>query len=87
MANETKYTLPTVSNNYAGIVVSLSKYQQPDASSFDDPEIVWRLNKDYHIGMIVKSDKRARVIELLDQYTDRIFKDFHASAPAPDASV
>jgi hypothetical protein len=39
---------------------------------------------EHHIGLIVKSKKRERVLELLDDYAERIRKDFHASAPAPD---
>src|SRR5690606_15994283 len=37
------YTLPKVKNQHAGIVVSLSKFEHPDTSSFNDPEIVWRM--------------------------------------------
>ena len=84
MAKKEPYTLPEVEHTYAGIIVSLSRFQHPDNSSFQDPEICWRLNKDYHIGMIVKSNSRERVLELLDQYAERIARDFHASAPVPD---
>lgn len=81
------YTLPKVKNNYAGIVVSLSRYEHPDTSSFTDKEIVWRMNKKWHIGLIVVSDSSERVLELLDDYTKRISKEFHASLPAPDKSL
>lgn len=79
-----KYKLPKTKNTYAGIVVSLSRYEYPDSSSFTDKEIVWRMNKAWHIGMIVVSDSSERVLELLDQYTKRIANEFHASLPAPD---
>jgi len=78
------YTLPETSNKYAGIVVSLSRYEHPDTSSFSDPEIVWRMNKAWHIGLIVVSESSERVLELLDSYTHRISNEFHASSPAPD---
>ena len=81
------YTLPKVKNQYAGIVVSLSKFENPDSSSFNDPEIVWRMHKKWHIGMIVVSDSSERVLELLDNYTKRIASEFHASIPAPDKSL
>lgn len=84
--NET-YQLPTVKNQYAGIVVSLSKYENPDTSSFNDPEIVWRMDKKWHIGMIVVSDSSERVLELLDNYTQRIAAYFHASIPVPNKSL
>lgn len=79
-----KYQLPKVRNDYAGIVVSLSRHQHPDSSRFNDSEIVWRMNKEYHIGLIVQSKKQDRVLELLDHYTHQIFSDFHASAPVPN---
>lgn len=80
------YTLPKIKNTYAGIVVSLSRYEHPDTSSFTDSEIVWRMNKKWHIGLIVVSDSSDRVLELLDQYTQRIANEFHASLPAPDST-
>ncbi|WP_179345109.1 ATP-grasp domain-containing protein [Winogradskyella ursingii] len=82
-----KYKLPKINNKYAGIVVSLSRFEHPDTSSFTDKEIVWRMNKSWHIGLIVVSDSSKRVLELLDKYTDRIGKEFHASLPAPDKSL
>jgi hypothetical protein len=79
------YILPKIENKYAGIVVSLSRYERPDTSSFNDPEIVWRMNKTWHIGLIVVSDSSDRVLELLDNYTQRIANGFHASLPTPDS--
>ncbi|MEM0993722.1 MAG: ATPase [Bacteroidota bacterium] len=84
MAKGTTYQLPKVRNDYAGILVSLSRYQYPDMSVFNDPEVVWRINKEYHVGMIVRSERRERVIELMDTYLPRVYQDFHASAPAKD---
>ncbi len=80
------YELPEVQDKYAGIVVSLSRFEHPDTSSFTDAEIVWRMNKPWHIGLIVAADTRERVLALLDQYTQRISNEFHASAPAPESS-
>jgi hypothetical protein len=84
MATGLPYQLPEVRNDYAGIVVSLSRFEWPDLSSFTEPEIAWRMNKKHHVGLIVRSERRERVLELLDQYAERIHRDFHASAPAPD---
>lgn len=81
------YILPTVKNSYAGIVVSLSRFKHPDDSGFTDEEIIWRMRKEWHIGMIVRADNKERVIHLLNDYTDRIAETFHASLPAPDRSV
>ncbi|PQJ78539.1 ATP-grasp domain-containing protein [Polaribacter porphyrae] len=80
------YKLPKINNQYAGIVVSLSRFEYPDTSSFTDKEIVWKMQKAWHIGLIVVSDSSEKVLELLDQYTHRIGEEFHASLPAPDKS-
>ena len=87
LALNEEYKLPTTKKEYAGIIISLSRYQHPDTSSFSDAEIVWRMQEDYHIGFIVKAGSRERVLELLDGYSKRIAQDFHASAPAPDKTI
>ncbi len=84
MAKKIAYQLPEVRNDYAGILVSLSRFEHPDSSAFNDPEVVWRLNKAYHVGMIVRSSSQQRVIDLLNDYAGRVHRDFHASAPAKD---
>ncbi|MCI4649752.1 MAG: ATPase [Phaeodactylibacter sp.] len=84
MAKKQPYETPQAKDDHAGIVVSLSRFQHPDSSGFDDPEIVWRLRKNHHIGMIVRSSDLDRIHALLDDYAGRIHRDFHASAPVPD---
>lgn len=83
-ANNETYTAPKPKNEYSGIIVSLSRYQWPDSSSFKDSEIVWRMYKEYHIGLIVSSSKQERVLELLDNYADKVRSEFHASMPIQD---
>ena len=78
------YQVPQETHDYAGIIVSLSRFQHPDTSAFNDDEIWWKIDKEYHVGMVLKSKNRGRILELLDSYAKRIFNDFHASAPVPD---
>jgi hypothetical protein len=66
------YELPKVKKGYAGIVLTLSKFQQPDLSTFDDPEVCFRVPLDYHAGLIVRSNKQEKVMELLDDYAERL---------------
>jgi len=80
LKGEGKYKLPEVKNNYAAIITSLAKQETPDLSSYDDPEIVWRLNKEYHAGLIVKSPQIERAKELAESYTQRFYNDFFATA-------
>ncbi|MFN0176197.1 MAG: acetyl-CoA carboxylase biotin carboxylase subunit family protein [Saprospiraceae bacterium] len=84
VATGKKYNMPKVRDDYAGIIVSLARQEWPDTSQFNDPEIAWRLtDKEHHVGLIVQSKKHARVLELLDDYAQRVQRDYHASAPAP----
>lgn len=76
LAKDTKYTLPKVKKGYAGIVLTLSKFQHPDLSSFSDPEVCFRIPLDFHAGLIVKADSGERVLELLDDYANRLTTDF-----------
>ncbi len=78
------YELPEVKYDHAGIIVSLSRFEYPDTSSFDDPEVVWRIKKPHHIGMIVRTTLRQKVLDLLDDYLQRIVHNFHASLPPQD---
>ncbi len=66
---------------YAGIVLSLAKQEQPDTSTYDEPEIVYRAKKRHHAGLIVRSKKLERVEELLTQYATRFKDDFEAVLP------
>ena len=85
VAGGEKYKLPKVRNDYAGIIVSLTRQEWPDTSQFVDPEIAWRMTEmPNHVGMVVQDKKRERILELLDDYALRIQSDYHASAPAPD---
>jgi biotin carboxylase len=78
------YTLPPYRRDYAGIVLSLARQETPDTSAYTDPEIVLRVTKSHHAGLIVASPDRARVESLIDEYGRRFMNDFYATAPLPD---
>jgi len=84
VAKNKKYELPKVAKNYAGIVLTLSKYEHPDLSSFDDSEVCFRVPLEYHAGLIVKSPKQERIMQLLDQYAERFASELSATAEAPE---
>jgi hypothetical protein len=71
-----EYKLPKVKKGYAGIVLTLSKFQQPDLSSFDDPEVYFRVPLDYHAGLIVRSKNQERITKLLTEYAERLSNGF-----------
>jgi hypothetical protein len=76
LIKEKEYKLPTIHKDFAGIVLTLSKYEHPDLSSFNDPEVCFKVPLEYHAGLIVKSDSHSRIRELLDDYAQRLVKDF-----------
>jgi biotin carboxylase len=69
---------------YAGIILSLAKQEDPDTSAYADPEIIYRVKKRHHAGLIVRAPKLERVNELLDDYGRRFVEDFVAVAPPPE---
>lgn len=75
------YQLPQIKTNYAGIAICLAKQQHPDMSGYTDGEIVYRMNKEYHAGLIVSSPDADRVQSLLETYTHRFAQDFLNWAP------
>jgi biotin carboxylase len=77
------YVLPERSFAYAGSVLCLARTDYPDTSSFDAPEIVHRMTKKHHAGLIVQSPDAARVASLLDEYSQRFAEMYLATAPVP----
>jgi hypothetical protein len=75
------YELPAAREDYAGLLVSLARQEHPDLSILQDPEVVWRMEKKHHAGVIVASPSLNRVRELLTKYTDVVSERFHAVAP------
>ncbi len=78
------YVLPFVQPGFAGSVICLARQQEPDTSSFNDPEIVLRLHKHHHAGIIVRSESAERVEALISDYTSRFVEQFLAVEPVPD---
>jgi biotin carboxylase len=83
-AGKESYQLPQVRNDYAGVILSLARQEQPDTSAYDDPEIVYRVAKYHHAGFVLKSAKPERIQELLDSYSARFREDFLATQPVPE---
>lgn len=75
------YALPPLRDDYAGIIVCLSQQEWPDTSGYTDPEIVWRLKKKNHAGLIVSGADPGRVQALLESYGQRFAQDFLAVMP------
>jgi carbamoylphosphate synthase large subunit len=66
---------------HAGIILSLARQEFPDTAAYNDPEIVYRVKKKHHAGLIVRSTSHERVTELLNDYARRFADDFIAVLP------
>jgi D-alanine-D-alanine ligase-like ATP-grasp enzyme len=78
------YRLPTPRKEYAGIVLSLARQEYPDTSNYTEEEIVYRVRKRHHAGLVIRSAKHERVQELLDGYARRFGEEFTAVVPPPE---
>lgn len=75
------YELPAHRQDYAGIVLCLARQEWPDLSTYNDPEIVYRVHKKNHAGLILASADYERLQWLLNDYSQRFGNDFLAAAP------
>jgi biotin carboxylase len=78
------YRLPPVREEYAGVILSLARQEEPDTSAYNDPEVVLRIKKHHHAGLILRSPDAERVRSLLENYGQRFAKEFLAVQPQRD---
>lgn len=80
------YQVAPLRREYAGLLVSLARQEWPDLSGYDDPEVVWLLQRKNHAGLIVRSPQLDRVEVLLDGYAGRFYRDFFTSVPPRESA-
>lgn len=68
--------------SYAGSVLCLAQTAEPDTAEFNAPEIVVRMKKHHHAGLILRSTRPERVKQLLDEYSGEFARRFLATMPA-----
>jgi biotin carboxylase len=78
------YQLPPVREDYAGVILSLAKQDDPDTSAFNDPEVFLRIKKHHHAGLVLRSKDPLRIPALLENYGQRFAEEFLAVAPQRD---
>ncbi len=66
---------------YAGILVCLARQEWPDLSAYNDAEVVYRVEKKHHAGLVLASADPGRVEWLLGRYAERFAEDFLAVLP------
>jgi biotin carboxylase len=78
------YKLPPVREEYAGVILSLAKQEDPDTSAYNDPEVFLRIKKHHHAGLVLKSSNPNRIPALLEGYAQRFAQEFLAVEPPRD---
>ena len=81
---EGSYSPPEPKRDAAGLLISLARQEWPSTDEFTESEIVWRMKKPWHIGMIVQSPRHERIEELLRQYSERVQHLYMAYQPPPE---
>jgi hypothetical protein len=75
------YQLPLTREDYAGVILSLARQEEPDTSGYNDPEVVMRIKRHHHAGLILRSTDSQRVPALLESYGQRFATEFMAVEP------
>ncbi|HEV2881095.1 MAG TPA: ATP-grasp domain-containing protein [Pyrinomonadaceae bacterium] len=81
LSGDDAYKAEPEREEYGGIVLSLARQEWPDTSHYTDTEIVYRVRKPYHVGLVVRSPDHSRMRELLQAYARRFADEFIAVAP------
>lgn len=81
---DSSYNLPPVREEYAGVILSLARQENPDTSSYNDPEVYMRIKKHHHAGLVLKSVDAQRIPGLLANYAQRFAEEFLAVEPPRD---
>jgi biotin carboxylase len=78
------YKLPPVREEYAGVILSLARQENPDTSGYNDSEVFLRIKKHHHAGLVLKSADPHRIPTLLEKYAVRFAEEFLAVEPPRD---
>jgi len=78
------YKLPPVREDYAGVILSLARQENPDTSAYKDPEVCLRIKRHHHAGLVLKSSDPHRIPALLEDYARRFAEEFLAVEPPCD---
>jgi biotin carboxylase len=75
------YRLPRTREEYAGVILSLARQDEPDTSGYTDPEIYMRIKRHHHAGLVLRSTDAERIPALLENYARRFAEEFLAVEP------
>jgi biotin carboxylase len=75
------YKLPPTREEYAGVILSLARQEEPDTSAYNDPEVCLRIRRHHHAGLVLRSSDKGCVPELLENYARSFAEEFMAVEP------
>ncbi len=78
------YKLPPAREEYAGVILSLARQEDPDTSGYNDPEVCLRIRRHHHAGLVLRSADPERIPALLADYARRFAEEFLAVEPPRD---
>src|SRR5947209_7142446 len=70
------YKLPAVREEYAGVILSLARQDNPDTSAYNESEVYLRIKRHHHAGLVLRSSIPNRIPELLEIYARRFAEEF-----------
>lgn len=70
------YSVPTPRHEHSALLVCLARDEHPDLSGFDAPEVVWKMPRAYHAGLVLRSPDSDRIDELVEHYRARLQREF-----------
>jgi hypothetical protein len=76
--------LPSWREEYAGVILSLARQEDPDTSGYNDSEVYLRIKRHHHAGLVLRSADAQRIPGLLDDYARRFAEEFLAVEPPRD---
>jgi biotin carboxylase len=80
-AGDGTYRLPPAREEYAGVILSLARQENPDTSAYNDPEVCLQIKRHHHAGLVLRSQDPLRLPALLDGYSVRFAQEFLAVEP------
>ncbi|MGA2855791.1 MAG: ATP-grasp domain-containing protein [Candidatus Sulfotelmatobacter sp.] len=81
---DSSYKLPPAREEYAGVILSLARQEDPDTSGYNDPEVCLRIRRHHHAGLVLRSADPERIPALLADYARRFAEEFLAVEPPRD---
>ena len=75
------YKLPPAREEYAGVILSLARQDDPDTSGYNVSEVFMRIKRHHHAGLILRSADPQRPPTSPENYAQRFAHDFLAVEP------